>query len=138
MDEKILKQLFLANIFPPYISAESHSIDVFSTLVTLGNYRSFNLVDGPSVSKNYGEAKIRSKFNSASMTRYAFAPDSGGPFGEDISSPWMTPDNFFQHLALEGLGWKDIHASREIIADPSNKICFFDYVKKYLLKKIFS
>jgi hypothetical protein len=50
----------------------------------------------------------------------------------------MTPDNFFQLLALEGLGWKDIHASQEIVADPSNKIRFSDYVKKYLLKKIFS
>ena len=45
-DEAILRALFAANIRPPFISAESHSFEVFAALVALGGYRAFKLVDG--------------------------------------------------------------------------------------------
>jgi len=115
-DEAILKALFTNDIRPPFISAESHSIEVFALMVTAGNYRSFNLVDGRSVSTRYRRHTIRSRDGEQ---LYSFPFHSAGPFGEDISGPWMTPDNFFAYLASEGLGWKDIHATTEIEPDPT-------------------
>jgi len=107
-DQIILRELFINNIMPPHISAESHSIDVFATLVALGRYNSFKLVDGPSVSNRYRDYEIST--NNGSI-KYSFPHHSAGPFGNDISGPWMTANNFFRVLAFSGLGWKDIHAS---------------------------
>lgn len=101
-DAEVLRTLFIGGIRPPFISAESLSIDVFCTMVSLGGYRSFSIVDGPTVQKKYG-----------------FPFHSAGPFGHDIAEKWMTPDNFFRYLALVGLGWKDIHATTEI--DPETR-----------------
>jgi FkbM family methyltransferase len=115
-DEAILEALFAHDIRPPFISAESHSIEVFALMVTAGRYRSFNLVDGRSVSTRYRRHAIRSRDGEQP---YSFPYDSAGPFGEDIIGSWMTPDNFFVHLASEGLGWKDIHATTEIEPDPA-------------------
>ena len=49
-DAKVLRALFAADIYPPYLSAESHHIDVFALLVAQGGYRAFKRVDGHSVS----------------------------------------------------------------------------------------
>lgn len=43
-DAPLLKGLFNAGVFPPFISAESHSIEVFSLLVTQGRYDAFKLL----------------------------------------------------------------------------------------------
>ena len=115
-DEIILRELFLNNIVPPYISAESHSIDVFATLVALGKYNSFKLVDGGTVSSRYQDYDI---FTTDGSVKYSFPPHSAGPFGNDISGQWMTSENFFRVLAFSGLGWKDIHASNIEIPEPS-------------------
>lgn len=115
-DEAILAALFANDIRPPFISAESHSIEVFALMVTAGKYRSFNLVDGRSVSTRYRRHAIESK---GGKQLYSFPYHSAGPFGEDITGAWMTPDTFFVYLASEGLGWKDIHASSEIEPDPA-------------------
>jgi FkbM family methyltransferase len=114
-DGAILQELFNNGIRPPFISAESHSIDVFAWLVAVGAYPSFNLVSGPTVDNDYRDHPIKT---SAAGERYSFPRHSAGPFGEDIRGPWMTPDNFFSALALKGLGWKDIHATTVIPADP--------------------
>ena len=116
-DEAILGALFAHDIRPPFISAESHSIEVFALMVTAGRYRSFNLVDGRSVSTRYRRHRIRSR---GGEQLYSFPFHSAGPFGEDILGSWMTPDNFFVYLASEGLGWKDIHASTEIEPEPTS------------------
>lgn len=115
-DEAILEALFTHDIRPPFLSAESHSIEVFALMVTAGRYRSFNLVDGRSVSTRYRRHAIRSRHG---QQVYSFPYHSAGPFGEDITGSWMTPDTFFVYLASEGLGWKDIHASSEIEPDPT-------------------
>jgi FkbM family methyltransferase len=114
-DAEILRALFDGDIRPPYISSESHGIEVFSLLVASGGYRSFNLVDGATVSRVYGNHRIAT---ASGEVVHSFPHDSAGPFGEDIAGPWMTPDNFFRFLAFEGLGWKDVHATTEIEADP--------------------
>jgi FkbM family methyltransferase len=107
-DQIILKHLFLNNIFPPYISAESHTIDIFCLFVTLGCYESFKLVDGATVSAKYNDHPITTNGGS---TVYSFPYHSAGPFGNDIKGDWMTKNNFSRLLLFAGLGWKDIHVS---------------------------
>jgi hypothetical protein len=108
-DHVILKELLLNNIHPPYLSAESHSIDIFCILVALGDYEAFKLVDGATVSEIYANHKILVGNN---LITYSFPYHSAGPFGNDIKGDWITKDCFSQLLAQVGLGWKDIHASK--------------------------
>jgi len=115
-DQVILMELFRKDIRPKFVSAESHSIDIFALLVAVGGYTSFNLVDGLTVQAKYANHPIMTQNG---MKLYTFPPHSAGPFGEDIKGPWMTPDNFFRRLAFEQLGWKDIHATSEIAPDPA-------------------
>jgi FkbM family methyltransferase len=114
-DQAILRALFEAGIVPPYISAESHSIEVLALLIALGGYEAFKLVDGRTVPTRYRGARVRT---TAGEAVYSFPPHSAGPFGEDIAGPWMTRNNFFRVLSFAGLGWKDIHASRVDAPDP--------------------
>jgi len=131
-DEVILEQLFRHGVRPPFISAESHTIEVFSAMVTLGKYRSFNLVDGTTVSDRYRSSTINSM---RGKKTYSFPHDSAGPFGEDIDGPWMTPNNFFRSLAIHGLGWKDIHATTLISPDPT-VLSFRFHLQRALSRKI--
>jgi FkbM family methyltransferase len=132
-DQEIVRTLIENKIFPEYVSAESHSIEVFALLVSSNFYKSFNLVDGPSVVKKYKNTLINTTIG---QERYSFPSHSAGPFGEDIRGDWMTSQNFFELLAYEGLGWKDIHASNQSLAKPESKVYFSDYAKSYLLRKI--
>jgi FkbM family methyltransferase len=107
-DHVILRRLLLNNIRPPYISAESHSVDTLCLLVALGEYSAFKLVDGASVATRYARHTI----DTADGARdYSFVEHSAGPFGNDIAGSWMTKDILFRVLSYAGLGWKDIHAS---------------------------
>ena len=115
-DQVILRELFINHIMPPYISSESHSIDVFASLVALGKYNSFKLVDGASVSNRYKDYEISTNDG---RIKYSFPYHSTGPFGNDISGSWMTAKNFFRVLAFSDLGWKDIHASNIEEPDPN-------------------
>ncbi len=115
-DNIILGELFINDVMPPYISAEAHSIDIFASLVALGKYNSFKLVDGASVVTKYREHAIQTNDGNA---KYSFPYHSAGPFGSDISGHWMTSKNLFLTLAIAGLGWKDIHASNIDKPDPN-------------------
>jgi FkbM family methyltransferase len=97
-DGRILRALFGAGIFPPFISAESHSIEVFSLLVSHGHYNAFKLVDGRSVARKYYNRAIR---DGAREVRHSFPYHSAGPFGNDIDGKWMTANNFFRLLSVE-------------------------------------
>jgi FkbM family methyltransferase len=114
-DHLILRSIFEAGIFPPYISAESHSIEVLALLIGLGGYGAFKLVEGRTVPEKYRNATIST---AQGKVTYSFPPHSAGPFGEDIAGAWMTMNNFFTVLAATGLGWRDIHASRVDVPDP--------------------
>jgi len=94
-DHIILKYLFENGIRPPYISAESHTIEVFALMIALGNYNKFKIVDGATVHNTYP----------------TFPPHAAGPFGEDVQGEWFDKDQFFNVLAEAKLGWKDIHAT---------------------------
>jgi FkbM family methyltransferase len=129
-DQNVLRNLFSAGIWPRFISAESHSIEVFAILCAFG-YKSFNLVDGPSVHEVYRNAVIACD---TGRRRFSFRFHSAGPYGFDLTSPWVDADAFFQRLAREGLGWKDIHASRTVMPRrlaqtirTSVKRCLWDY-----------
>jgi FkbM family methyltransferase len=135
-DEAILRVLFDNNIRPPFISAESHSIEVFSLLVCLGKYNSFKLVDGRSVSQKYNNHRIKvgDKFES-----YSFPYHSAGPFGDDICGKWISADELFLLLVIEGLGWKDIHATNTVEANiqvqaQSSKRRVAEMVVRYFIK----
>jgi FkbM family methyltransferase len=108
-DQALLTSLFRQDIFPPYLSAESHSIDVFATLVANGHYPSFKIVDGPSIPAVYGRHTIAT---ARGPVPYSFPDHSAGPFGDDIPGQWQTPAAFLHTLAHHDLGWKDIHVSR--------------------------
>jgi hypothetical protein len=115
-DQVVLRELFLNGLYPPYISAESHSIDVFCLLVACNAYDAFKLVDGATVSTKYKDHQISTNTGSEI---YSFPDHSAGPFGNDIKGDWMTKDNFAQLLLFAGLGWKDIHVSN---VDPPNPV----------------
>jgi FkbM family methyltransferase len=108
-DGEILKALFEHQIFPEFISAEAHTVEIFALLLTLGSYSAFKLVDGYTVPRQYANHAI---VTSAGSEMYSFPAHSAGPFGEDIKGPWLAPDSFLKLLALESTGWKDIHATR--------------------------
>lgn len=116
-DAQVLRALFSAGIFPPFISAESHSIEVFTLLVAQGRYNAFKLVDGRSVSQVYSSRLITCD-NQGKQIKYSFPFHSAGPFGDDVDGAWVTADSFLRILALEGLGWKDIHATNKECAAP--------------------
>lgn len=132
-DQEILRTLFNNKIFPEFISAESHSIEVFSLLVSSNQYSAFNLVEGPLVPILYGDTLIHT---AKDKERHSFPSHSAGPFGDDIKTEWMTFENLFKRLAFEGLGWKDIHAAKNIPPNPSLNISFPNYAKAYVLKKL--
>jgi len=128
-DQVVLADLFDSNIRPPHISAESHSIEVFCRMVAAG-YTSFNLIDGPSVSRLYERAVISTV---TGPMVHSFNPHCAGPFAEDIASPWFDPDSFFRYLAAVGLGWKDIHATtvdvpRVVYRSPEPLLSFRQHV----------
>jgi hypothetical protein len=132
-DQVILRALFAAGIRPPFISAESHSIEVFALLVAEGAYCAFKLVDGPSVATRYRDWPIETR---RGTERQSFPHHSAGPFGDDIDGEWMTAFNFARLLSFEGLGWKDIHASNVRIADESNAVDLWPYFVKIAMRKI--
>lgn len=107
-DAEILRVLFQNEIRPPYISAESHDIEIFALFVALGKYDAFKVVEGSLVSQLYYNHRIKT---TTIDEYYSFPHHSAGPFGEDISGPWITSNDLFMHLASVGLGWKDIHAT---------------------------
>lgn len=115
-DVPLLKALFASEIRPPFISAESHSIEVLTTLVGEGGYKAFKLVDGCSVCEVYADRLIESALTREQI-RYSFPFHSAGPFGDDVDGGWLTFDSLFKLLAFKGLGWKDIHATNVRDAD---------------------
>ena len=109
-DDVILQDMFRSGVFPPYISAEAHTVDVFCTMVALGGYNAFKLVEGEFVGRDYAVHRIATD---TGIQTYAFpCPHSSGPFGNDVKGPWMDRALFLRYLAHVGPGWIDIHASR--------------------------
>lgn len=109
-DEAILGVLADLAIKPPYISAESHTLGVLKILSNRIGYKSFKLVNSQSVGKVYATRRIFSPIE-AKTIKHSFPNHSAGPFGDDIYGPWLNKDSLLKILAMQGLGWKDIHAT---------------------------
>jgi FkbM family methyltransferase len=118
-EEVILKELFSNGVRPAYLSAETHSIQVFALMAGMGEYSAFKLVDGETVAKKYRSHAIRV---GDGLETYSFPAHSAGPFGEDITGDWMNADDLFRVLAKVGLGWKDIHATNLVQLDPGSQV----------------
>jgi FkbM family methyltransferase len=108
-DSNVLRELFSNSICPAFISSESHDAEVFATLVSVGRYKWFRLLDGPSVSKKYRNARIQDTLGA--WHGYSFPYHSAGPFGDDIEGGWISANDLLELLAFGGMGWKDIHAT---------------------------
>ncbi len=108
-DGAILRCLFENQIYPDYISAESHSPEIFSLLVALGGYDAFKLVEGRTVAEIYHNATI-SAIDGHPLV-FSFPFHSAGPFGDDISGEWLSGKAMLRKLGLYGCGWKDLHAT---------------------------
>jgi FkbM family methyltransferase len=134
-DALILRALFSHGCFPPYISAEAHSIEVFSLLHAVGNYNAFKLVDGQTVFGKYCNRSI-ADHASGTVTNYSFPYNSAGPFGNDIDGPWWSADDFSRMLAFEILGWKDIHASNAHPPTQTTHARFRGLLVNYFLRVI--
>jgi FkbM family methyltransferase len=126
-DAQLLRALFSAGVFPPFISAESQSVEVFSLLVAQGGYNAFKLVAGRSVSRVYSNRSIYSDYERRRV-QVSFPVHAAGPFGNDLDGAWMTADNFLEVVALEGLGWRDIHATKVETADSSVRVSDLQFV----------
>lgn len=124
-DADLLKALFSAGIRPPFVSAESHTIEGFCAMVAIGGYRAFKLVDGATVPLLYKNASIQGRHGAAP---YSFPPHSAGPFGDDIHGPWFPANSFSRLLGLECTGWKDVHATNVREPDESAYPRFGKYV----------
>ena len=108
-DQVLLKEIFSNNIFPPYISAESHSIDIFNIFAKFDKYKKFKMVHGHWVSQTYKDRTYT--LQDGNVVQDSFPYHSAGPFGNDIDGPWLDKNGLWDLLAQVGLGWKDIHAS---------------------------
>lgn len=117
-DEVILRELFQNQVRPPFISAESTSIQVFAILAGMGEYKAFKLVEGATVQKKYGHHMISVN---GGLEPYSFPAHSAGPFGEDIAGEWKNADDLFNVLAAKKMGWRDIHATSLFEADPVSR-----------------
>lgn len=110
--ENILNAFTENQIKLPYISAESHGIGVFTLLSEKLAHKSFKLAEGKSASRIYNKALIYSPVIEKYVA-YSFPHHSAGPVGNDIDGEWMEKNTLLKILAIQGLGWKDIHASTE-------------------------
>lgn len=124
-DAQVLRELFENGIVPPLISAESHSIDILSLMVVLGGYNAFKLVTGSQVGRDFAHHTILGRDGPVA---YSFPDHSAGPFGEDIPGEWQNANSFFRFLALHGLGWCDVHASRIHEPVSTARQSLFDYL----------
>jgi FkbM family methyltransferase len=108
-DAYLIKALFDKKIYPRLISAEAHHRETVEAIFEHSDYQKFKVVDGPTVSRVYGNALIQPA-GSASKVRYSFPAASAGPCGDDIIGPWLNKQGLLTELERVGFGWKDVHA----------------------------
>jgi FkbM family methyltransferase len=112
LDYPLVKSLFDHGIFPRYISAEAHEPLVAALLMAQPCYTAFNIVEGASVARVYSDATIATEGGAEAV--HSFPHHSAGPFGEDLTSPWLSRGDFLRRIGVTGCGWKDIHATSEL------------------------
>ena len=104
-DHYILKEIFLSDIRPDYISSECHNMEVFNLMMKQVEYTHFKLLKG---NLKFKENKIKNLQNIE--LDYEFPLHSAGPCCDDINGRWIEKDLFKQYFFLSGgCGWVDIH-----------------------------
>jgi FkbM family methyltransferase len=104
----VLNALFENEIFPVYLSAECHSLDIVKLIISTNRYEAFNLIEGQNVPK----LQWAKNPNSITESLIQFEAFSAGPFGNDIKKNWLTERSIVVQMRLVGPGWKDLHAVR--------------------------
>ena len=113
-DEVVLKRILSNGIKPLYISVEGTSQGILDVLFSTNGYSAFKLVEGSNVEYLYRNHKINT---SLGIVKYSFPKNSAGPFGNDVQGNWINKENFLQFMRFKKFGWRDIHCSREDLAD---------------------
>ena len=108
-DAVCLRDLDRHDIYPPFLSAEAHSVETFCNLVAMG-YSKFKVVAGERVAADFADLPIH--LNDGGIGRFSFKHHSAGPFGEDIPGDWMTRETIAERWSRDGGGWFDLHVRR--------------------------
>jgi FkbM family methyltransferase len=106
-DSRVLLDLLMNGLKPPFISAEAQEIDVYCLLVAMG-YEYFRLVSGATVHEEFADAMIST--TDGVRRGFRFEYDSSGPFGDDLEQGWVNKDEVLRRLLSHGVGWVDLHA----------------------------
>ena len=114
-DAEILRDLFEAGERPALISAEVQSIQVLTWLLAAG-YQKFKVVEGRFLHLPSYAGPFKDATGETFDPRFPMGSVSG-PFGDDLPGSWLDADQVFDYLARYGLGWKDLHASRDKTSD---------------------
>jgi len=106
-DAVVINSMLLGGFFPENISTEVHTLESLEAIFDSGKYRGYKVQEGNKVSQ-YVSLPIKTKNKTKAIK---FLAHSAGPMGEDIPSPWLTERSIRNKLRVEGLGWKDVHAT---------------------------
>lgn len=106
-DAIAIKAMFKSGFYPINISTEMHTLESLEAICNSKKYVGFKLQEGNKVSR-YSNLPIITNTGTKFMT---FIRHSAGPMGEDIPNKWLTEKAIRNKLKVDGLGWKDVHAS---------------------------
>jgi FkbM family methyltransferase len=115
-DAVVINSMLLGGYFPENISTEVHTLESLEAIFDSGKYIGYKLQEGNKVWQ-YVSLPIKTKNKIKAIN---FLTHSAGPMGEDIPSPWLTERSIRNKLRVEGLGWKDVHATLMPDSDPIN------------------
>jgi FkbM family methyltransferase len=115
-DAVVINSMLLGGYFPKNISTEVHTLESLEAIFDSGKYIGYKLQEGNKVSQ-YVSLPIKTKNK---IKAIKFLAHSAGPMGEDIPGPWLTERSIRNKLRVEGLGWKDVHATLIPDSDPIN------------------
>jgi len=115
-DAVVINSMLLGGYFPENISTEVHTLESLEAIFDSGKYIGYKLQEGNKVSQ-YVSLPIKTKNK---IKAIKFLAHSAGPMGEDIPGPWLTERSIRNKLRVEGLGWKDVHATLIPDSDPIN------------------
>ena len=113
-DAVVINSMLRGGFFPENISTEVHTRESLEAIFHSGKYTGYKLQEGNKVSQ-YVSLPIKTKDKTKAVK---FVAHSAGPMGEDIPSPWLTEKSIRNKLRVEGLGWKDVHATLLPNSDP--------------------
>lgn len=108
-DSEILQALNGAASLPPALSVEAQKIDILDRLHGIGEYASFKIVRGKSISGRF--ENFRFLGFDGNLRSFSFPWHSAGPLGEDLPGEWFDYIDAGKILKMVGPGWIDIHAS---------------------------